>query len=583
MKYRLIVRASPSAEVKIQIAQTNQTVLSDIVNQIEASNVEQENYYDSYGNDNYYSGCGRRNDVYQTTAKDPITTLCDRILPGKVISICLTFLERSVGSPKVLETVVLLKKWQTVERLGPSLMSERFHPAINADWITPSDIRDAEWLKKKCNLTSSLPHHLVSPDDVSTLFEFIEESKKALGVTDVKGFILTSNKSAEKKGQEKATAYAAFLKRKHDPKKVNVPKSRKTCRAELLLDKEKRSSGLSYHPDFVRALKALSKWIGRIHLWFDPWITARSLQIAKSGLASSCIVSLAEKLSGSVEAFQSEYPLTSVFMALAVSEFSTRKAFTLESQRQGALNPHLELLLALVTEHEPRGLTAVALVLPLPEIYAKIPKEDVLNIYFSWMKWAALFGNFLDIQWDRGVWRCARRTMRVPPSFRPHQSGYSGKPVNSSGYNAVIDAWNNMVQGTRVAVSIGGISGAPLFLKGMQLIANDQFQWGQAAGKGIHPDVLVFDAITRQGIVPWWVVTKPDKIDTVKVITSLSKACTDAGVSLESWLGLPKMRTEDVKQHVDMICGCSVPAMSIECADFLKSLGIFGAGDWAGK
>lgn len=549
------------------------------------NDVEHENNSDY--DDNYYSGCGRTNDVYQSKAKDPITTLCDRILPGKVISICLTFLKRLDGSPKVLETVVLLKKWQTVERLierlGPSFMSERFHPAINADWITPSDIRDAEWLKKKCNLTSSLPHQLVSPDDVNTLFEFIEESKKALGVTGIKGFILTSNKSAEKKGQEKATAYAAFLKRKHDPKKVNVPKSRKTCRAELLLDKEKRSSGLSYHPDFVRALKALSKWIGRIHLWFDPWITARSLQIAKSGLASSCIVSLAEKLSGSVEGFQSEYPLTSVFMALAVSEFSTRKAFTLESQRQGALNPHLESLLALVTEHEPRGLTAVAFVLPLPEIYAKIPKEDVLNIYFSWMKWAAFFGKFLDIQWDRGVWRCARRTMRVPPSFRPHQSGYCGKPVNSSGYNAVIDAWNNMVQGTRVAVSIGGISGAPLFLKGMQLIANDQFIWGQAEGKGIHPDVLVFDAITRQGFVPWWVVTKPDKIDTVKVITSLSKACTDAGVSLESWLGLPKMRTEDVKQHVDMICGCSVPAMSIECADFLKSLGIFGAGDWAGK
>jgi len=502
-----------------------------------------------------------------------------------VLALCATFLQGLTDQlPKIFQAIEIVTQWQNGKSAGRSFMSERFHPAINASWITPSDVRDGDWLKRKCSLSASLPHQLVSPDDASALFEFIEESKKALGVTGVKGFVLTSNKSAEKKAQEKATKYATFLSLKRDPekKKVNVPTSRKTCRAELLLDKDQRSPGLSYHPDFVRALKALSKWIGRTHLWFGPWITARSLQIAKSGLTSSCIVAVAEKLSGSVESFQNEFPLTSVFMALAVSEFSARKAFTLESQKQGALNPHLEALLALVTEHEPRGLSAVALVLPLSEIYTKIPKEDIDYIYSSWMKWAALFGKFLDIQWNRGVWRCSRRKMRVPPSRR-HQTGYSGKPVNSSGYNAVVDGWNNMVQGTRVAVSVGGISGAPLFLKGLQLIADDQFRMAQFANKPIHPDVLVFDAITRQGIVPWWVVTKPDTIDTMKVITSLSQACTDAKVPLESWLGLPKKRTRDVKHHVDMICGCSVPAMSVECADFLKSLGIFGAGDWTGK
>ena len=606
MKYRLIVRASPSAEVKLQIAQTNNTNgLFDTTNQIDVSDVQQENptaddyddheydgswdcgYYDDNedndDNDDYDGGYGRTNSVHQSTATDPIATLYDRILPGNVIKLCLAWLQAFTELPNVLEAIATLAEWQKVEPATRSFMSERFHPAINASWITPSDVRDADWLKRKCSLSTSLPHQLVSPDDANALFAFIEESKSALGVTGVKGFVLTSDKSAERKAQLKASEYASFLSRKRDPKKVTVPKSRKTCRADLLLDKDKRSSGLSYHPDFKRALKALAKWIGRTHLWFGPWITARSLQIAKSGLTSSCIVAVAEKLSGSVEAFQSEFPLTSVFMALAVSEFSTRKVFTLESQRQGALNTHLEAILALVTAHEPRGLSAVALVLPLPEIYTKIPKEDVDNIYSSWMKWAALFGKFLDIQWDRGVWTCARRKMRVPPSFRRRQSGCSGKPVNSSGYNAVVDGWNNMVQGTRVAVSVGGISGAPLFLKGLQLIADDQFRWGQQDGKGCHPDVLVFDAITRQGIVPWWVVTKPDEIDTMKVITSLSQACTDAGVPLESWLGLPKMRTEDVRHHVDMICGCSVPAMSVECADFLKSLGIFGAGDWTGK
>ena len=572
------------------------SVLSDFENQIEDSDVEQEiNDYDCYlnfvdygdydvsGNDGDCYGYCRTNAVYKSTVTDPIASLSDRILPGNVINLCLGWLQPFAELPNVLEAIATLSEWQKVEPPTRSFMSERFHPAINASWITPSDVRDADWMKKKCGLTTSLPHQLVTPDDVNTLFEFIEQSKNALGVTRIKGFVLTSSKSAERKAQQKASEYAEYLRKKRDSKKVTIPESRKTCRADLLFEKEKRSSGLSYHPDFVRALKALSKWIGRIHLWFDPWITARSLQIAKSGLTSSCIVPVAEKLSGSVDAFQREFPITSVFMALAVSEFSTRKAFTLESQKQGALNKYLVSLLDLVTIHEPLGLSAVALVLPLPEIYTKIPKEDVENIYSSWMKWATLFGKFLDVQWDRGVWRCARREMRVPPSFKRHQSGYSGKSVNSSGYNAVVDAWNNMVQCIRVAVSIGEISGAPLFLKGLQLIADDQFKWGQRDGKGTHPDVLVFDLITRQGIVPWWVITKPDKIDTMKVITSLSQACVTNGVSVESWLGLPKLRTQDVKQHVDMICGCSVPAMSVECADFLKSLGIFGAGDWNGK
>lgn len=570
---------------------TNANVLSDIENQIEDSDVEQETYdydcYNDYGvsedDSDFCCGYGRTNAVYKSTVTDPIASLSYRILPGNVLSICLTWLQTFTESSKILELIAILTNWQKVEPSRRSFMSEKFHPAINASWITPSDIRDADWMKKKCGLTTSLPHQLVTPDDVNTLFEFIEQSKNALGVTGIKGFVLTSSNSAEIKAQKKASEYALYLRKKRDSKKVTIPESRKTCRADLLFEKEKRSSGLSYHPDFVRALKALSKWIGRIHLWFDPWITARSLQIAKSGLTSSCIVPVAEKLSGSVDAFQREFPITSVFMALAVSEFSTRKAFTLESQKQGALNKYLVSLLDLVTTHEPRGLSAVALVLPLPDIYTKIHKEDVENIYSSWMKWATLFGKFLDVQWDRGVWRCARRKMRVPPSFTRRQPGYSGKSVNSSGYNAVVDAWNNMVQCIRVAVSIGEISGAPLFLKGLQLIADDQFKWGQCDGKGTHPDVLVFDSITRQGIVPWWVITKPDKIDTMKVITSLSQACVTNGVSLESWLGLPKLRTQDVKHNVDMICGCSVPAMSVECADFLKSLGIFGAGDWNGK
>ena len=127
MKYRLIVRASPSAEVKLQIARANTNDLSDIENQVKVSDEEHENssydddYYGGYNNydggyNNYdggYNDCesgygggyGRTNDLYQSKAKDLIGSLYDRILPGKVISLCLTWLQGLTVVPKVEELV----------------------------------------------------------------------------------------------------------------------------------------------------------------------------------------------------------------------------------------------------------------------------------------------------------------------------------------------------------------------------------------------------------------------------------------------------------------------------------------------
>ena len=476
----------------------------------------------------------------------------------------------------------------------PSFMSKQFHagPEAGTMWI-PSLTRDADWLKTKCGMTNQFPISTATPNEAKQLLEYLEEAKALIGVTGIDGYILTSNKEEEKRvadSKERRNKASGRGSRRYGMSRFgqDVSKPRKTCRAQfsLIPHTELAASGssLSYHPDYVRALKFVSTLQGRVHTWFEPWITACALRLAKTGLTSFHATEVAIELAGSVENFQTKYPITTVTLAMMVSEWSARKEFTLESQKQGALNEHLVQLLELAKTSEADAMKMIALVYPLPEIYRMISKEACTDIYQKWMSWAKLLGLFLNDQWNSGVWKSARRQMRVLPR---------GSGVNSAGFNAAADAWSNMCRYARVAVSVGEIKGAPLFLKTLQLIANDQFRWGQAAGKGVHSDAAVFDSLTRTsrsadgildvGVLPWMTVLDPSKFDTMTVLTRLSKACADNDVDLDAWLGLPKVRTEATKVHVDMICGVTVPSMSSETADWLKNLGLFGAGVWEGK
>jgi hypothetical protein len=473
-----------------------------------------------------------------------------------------------------------------------SFMAKNFHPAPQADsmWIQ-SMKRDADWIENKCKMKNTLPDSTISSLNAQLVLDFLEEAKIMIGATGIEGYVLTSDK------KEESRVAAA---KKHSDKKQGSKsnrfnpvetKIRKTCRAQFTLKPHAELVGLgstlSYYPDYVRALKFVSKLQGRVHTWFEPWITANSLRLAKSGLITFYAKEIAEEIAGSIDEFQRKYPITTVTVSMMVSEWGARKEFTLESQKQGALNEYLIQLLELAKLSEPNALKIIALIYPDPDIYNLISKEACSDIYDKWISWAKHLALFLDDQWNKGVWKSARRQMRVLPR---------GSPVNSSGYNAAADAWSNMCRFVRVAVFVGEIKDAPLLLKTLQLIANDQFEWGQAAGKGVHSDAAVFDSLTRRtrsnvsevsevsevvdGILPWNAILNPSKFDTTTVLTRLSKACEINGVSLDAWLGLPKVRTELTRTHVDMICGCKVPQMSKETADWLKSLGLFGAGMW---
>jgi len=444
-----------------------------------------------------------------------------------------------------------------------SFMKGRFHPAANADFL-PALQRDIDWFVSKTSLSFPSEH---TP---TALKAWLERAKEFAGVVGVKGFVLTSNKAEEMKRGQKAS----------QGMRVNPIPGRKTCRADFLLKPHrqlvKEGTPFSYFPDRKRAFKFLAKLEGRLRNWKDGWLTAHCLPIAKTGLVSVLADQFVQELCESWEAFSTKFPATYALLAICGSVFSERKAFTLQSQKQGALNKHMLQLLSIVRETEPAGLKVVALFLPTWEVFSAISVEDASVIYQTSMVWLNHMASFLQEQWEKGFDKCVRRLCRVPPR---------GSKVNSSGLNAVADAWMNLRRFQTVSAKRASIEGAPLILKVMQLIADDQFRWG---GASVNPNADVFKAITSSGILPWHAVLHPESFDTRQALTAVLDAVRALGPekakrsSVDSWIGIAKLRVGEVSKPVDMICGCAVPSMSVECADFLKGVGMFGAGPWTG-
>jgi len=453
-----------------------------------------------------------------------------------------------------------------------SFMEQRFHPVNNADFLPAMD-NEIKWIIQKGKL-SNFP----SDANPTNIKNWMDKVKSFLGIIRVKGYILTSDINEEFKRGLKISKGGAKRCYVGGTKPIN---GRKTCRADfdLLPHRQlvKNGTPFKYFPDRKRAIKLISKLDGRLHIWKDSWITAKTLPIAKTGLVSILADQFVEELCGSWENFCLEFPATYSLLVVCCSVFSERKEFTLESQKQGALNKYMLDLFSIVKETESKGMKIVALFLPTWEVFSTISVEDSKVIYETSMVWLNHMASFLDEQWVKGYDKCVRRMCRVPPR---------GSKVNSSGLNAVADAWMNLRRFQTVSAKRASIEGAPLILKVMQLVADDQFRWGDGS---VNPNANVFKEITSAGVLPWNVLLRPESFDTRQALTAVLDAVRnltpeeEKKSSIDSWIGIAKLRTGKVSNPVDMICGCAVPSMSEECANFLKDIGIFGAKPWTGN
>lgn len=526
------------------------------------------------------------------------------------------------------EISLILDKWSNEATGGNrgyfmSCMKTRYHPSPQFFFGQSKPCKEQlAWLERKTGVKFSLPEAIKSSEDVQAILDCFDLLMKTVGAAGIERFVKTTdlaeeaqlNKNKPKpKGPGKAQGKSS-AKSRGRPTGSKPPRVTRVAKFEMIDGKSPSATRITltpwknlYHGDYIRALRFVATFAGRVNTWFDAYMRAEAMVLAKVGLVHFCL----QKYKVALESL----PLTSLFLALAACEFGKRKAFTLEKQKQGFLNPHLERLLQLVIDTEPQGVRYIAYLIPAQEIWAKTPIEFLEEIRSIWLGWMPLISLVLEEQWKVGVWKCARRQMRVLPGDHSQKcgkcnpckgivdetaSGYGGwyshinrctstvsvkkSGVNSSLYNVAADAWQNGARFLRgLDLYLGKV--ARFWGKTLQLIANDQFRMGGSGAK-MDPSVAIYMALTRQGVLPWRVV-HPDysaNFDNSTAVRTVMKICGEQKTKSDTWIGIPRIRKGEVTVHENMICGVVVPPMSQETFKWIVSiLQPFGSTEWTGK
>lgn len=356
--------------------------------------------------------------------------------------------------------------------------------------------------------------------------------------------------------------------------KYEVQRKRSHKRKHKLADKNrdrKDSFQAVYNPakmekqnsQYSKDLRLLAVLEGRLRQYvLGGGVRAECALLDKSGLTTSFVTDPAQ--------LDQDLP-TSIFVTMASAEFSTRKAFTLNKQQQGALDPVLQHMLSDLEFH-PRETRwdLVALVYPTSKVIAAMTLDQRRRHIEGWRKQLDVLGRFLHQQWDLGVNKCAFRSMKVPRKGTTQ--------VDSDGWNRVCGAWNNAARCLR------GLEGSEFngLFKCLKLTAADQMCWADSSGQGADPDTLVFSDISEQGYLPWSMLSlRPEDSEELisKVRGAIEAACAKHGVETYKWLGKPQERQqEEVKEHRTMICGVGVPEfLTTDQITALKKLGVYGS------
>lgn len=515
------------------------------------------------------------------------TVISGRFTSNSAISVVQQVLS-IIGNARVTEAVRSWKKELPYE-YSSARMKQCFHVAPKFSFASAKQTQETiTWLNKKLKTTFGVKADVRTARDALDILQLGESLMECIGAVGISKYVKTTGKPkvSDKPGNKRP------MKDRKRLLKIAMTKAqlekRVTCRAELVLSHDnvtKTQKSLPswkklYFGDFKRALKFVSKFMGRIHTWFDAWIRAQAGIVSKVGLVNVALFKHEHDLKN--------YPLTLVFIALASSEFAKRKEFTLESQKQGGLNPHLRTIFDEVLEKERGGIKYIAYMIPAKEIWEHVDESFLRAIRFEWMNWMKVFSIVLEIQWKKGVSKSSRRSMRVLPGAHFQQVGGLPKRVGKSGvnsnlWNVVADSWNSGASYLR-GVDIVLHEPVSFWGKTLQLVANDQFMWGSAVGKSKCSDVPLFRELTKT-VLPWHIVHPDysDEFDSVSALQTFFKSVSDLAIdNPRSWLDIPSLRSANVTVHRDLICGCPIPPMTQEMYDYLTSAGIFGATGWSG-
>jgi hypothetical protein len=506
-----------------------------------------------------------------------------RFTIGSAIQQLLPVIEKLENSTVTANVVA----WNSeVEDSYYSMMKQKFHGPPEFAFAKAKQTQETiNWLNRKLQTRFSVRSVINTAYDAMDLLTLAKDLMSSVGAVGISKYVKTT-------GKPKVSDKPRRPSRKNRVHMLKIAKNRallekrSTCRAELVLSEKSVTATRKtllwkkfYFGDYKRALKFVSKFMGRIRTWFNAWVRAQAGIISKVGLVNVALHKHAYDIKN--------YPLTMVFLALASSEFSKRKEFTLESQKQGGLNTHLRAIFDEIVEKERGGLKYVAFMIPAKEVLEHVSEDFLRAIRSEWIKWMQIFSIVLEEQWNKGVQKSSRRSMRVLPGAhwqRPSMKRVAKSGVNSSLWNVVADSWNS---GATYLRGVDVVLRFPVSFWGktLQLVANDQFQWGSAVGKSVCPDVPLFRELTKE-VLPWHIVHPDfsDEFDSAYALSVFFKSVSDLKIeNVRSWVEISALRSAKITSHHDMICGCAVPPMPQEFFDYLsENSGIFGATGWCG-
>lgn len=425
----------------------------------------------------------------------------------------------------------------------------RFHPSPEmSDFITP------ERRMELSSLCSDFGIYFPSSADKLNILDVeqaISALEKRLGLTGL-SFVV------DRKRKTKAKAKPANV-RHYWSKPVAEKKDTFKCKYENTLLKDNTVLVLQKLPFAYRTEKSYNKAIGvlsilrgRLHNVFNPAMQANCLVIDKTGL--------------SFFLNKPTDPVTSVFLRQLHGDFSAQKLFTIDSQMHGGLDMWCKGIFDFLIEEnaESTQFEHIFLLVPSERTIGMVSKNKLELIYTKCIDWMKLMSVLFIEQWNLGVNNCAKNKMMVP------RSGTTSVHVNA--WNACAGAWGNLLRFVKIVGRKLNYDQLQLF-KVLKLTAGDQMSWAESEGKGADADVMIFDKLTSEGVMPWDGLY-PSIRSFTDFASQVTKACEEHSVEPRKWLGGPKERSAETKGDVASVCGVVVnPSFASEA----KKEGFFGS------
>jgi hypothetical protein len=338
----------------------------------------------------------------------------------------------------------------------------------------------------------------------------------------------------------------------------------------------------------------LRELLGRLRTTLIPSMHAEARIIGKIGL-----------LQYADEETWNRDPDTAAVVLCMVAEASDARAFTLDSANRSSFSEAIHLLLQYLGQRSNTHWGLLACIYP---VHIKDSSGEHIDwIFRTCLKLLRQFSYVLNYLWNSGVKECAAKNMLIPrrTSSKCSDIGSTNTVINSSAWNAIADAWNNILRFIRTVNHVLLKPQIPAY-KTMRLMAGDLTQWAsvelkclEKMGDGYRSvtqqekylhlknnkvDADVFAELTSNGLTPWSIVnTRYSDIadfyygeqaeEFFKVVTA---ACNKHDFPIARYLGNNNPISKcPFRPHKTMICGIEIiPANCVDLVDVSTADGV---------